>query len=254
MSTITETISISTGAIASVVFSNADGTIGIEVAATGKSIVAPGTALNNTSSGVWSYTFTDPAPGLVYNYWIQVTTTAGTIIRFERQLISLWSSGSNLGQTDALALAVVDWLVANSGSFSLAINPQRRFRLLDELSGVPTINQPANVDVFPDVEVSERQGMSTAFASTYAIHLFIQQQVNGGTSEDAQCALLTSLRSQIVESLKLRMFSLPNAVHPVSGLFLKHIKSADRGLYNLDRLLHDHVYQSDTVLLFRASV
>lgn len=251
MSTITE--NISGASVASVVLSNANSTIGVERADNRANVVSAGTPLV-FSNGEWSYTFNDPAPGLPYNYWITVTTTTGTVIRFERQMFSLWSSGSNLGQTDALALAIVDWIVANAGSFSLPINAQRRFRLVDELPNIPDYNQPVNVDVFPDVEHSERQGFSTAFASTYAVHLFIQQRVTGAASEDAQCALLTSLRSQVIESLKLRMFSLENAVHPVNGLILKHIKSADRGLYNLQRLLTDHVYESDTILTFRASV
>jgi len=157
------------------------------------------------------------------------------------------------GQTDALALAVVAWLTANVDNFILPIATERRFRLIDELPGIPSVSQPVSVDVFPDIEVSERQGISTAFKSTYAIHLFIQQQVSGAASEDAQCALLTALRSQIIDRLRVRSFNLTNAVHPVNGVILVHLKSADRGLYNLNRLLDLHVYESDTILTFRAA-
>lgn len=161
---------------------------------------------------------------------------------------------TGVGQTDALALAVVAWLTANASSFALQINPQRRFHLLGELSKIAPYGQPVNVDVFPDAEACERQGASTAFKSVYAIHLFIQQQISGAPDEDAQCQALTELRSQIIEALKLRMFDLTGAVHPVGRVFLSHVKSADRGLYDLQRLMQDHVYASDTLLTFRASV
>ena len=159
------------------------------------------------------------------------------------------------GQTDALALAIVDWLTANSGTFVLPVAAERRFALIDDLPSIPVYNAPASVDVFPDIEVSQRQGISTAFSSEYAVHIYIQQQVGGAADEEAQCALLAQLRSQIVESLKLRAFQLTNAVHPVPNVFLAHVKSADKaGLYNLARLLELHVFESDTILIFKAAV
>ncbi len=253
MSTITETISPAAD-IASVKFSNPGATIGVQRTDTNVSVVAAGTALTESPTGVWSYTFADPAPGLPYSYWIQVTTTAGAIIRFERQMYSLWSSpGSVFGQTDALALAVVDWLVANSGSFILPITPQRRFNLLDELPNVPAYNEPVDIDVFADGESSERQGVSTAFTSIYSIHLVLRQQVSGAANEDTQCSLLTALRSQIIEGLKLRAFSLTNAVHPVNRVFLVQPKSTDMRLYDLKLLKDAHTFMSDTILTFRAA-
>jgi hypothetical protein len=52
---------------------------------------------------------------------------------------------------------------------------------------------------------------------------------------------------------------LTNAVHAVSNVFLSHIESADKRpgfkeLYSLSRLLEHHVYESDTLLVFKASV
>jgi hypothetical protein len=135
---------------------------------------------------------------------------------------------------------------------------ERRFRLLDRLEDIPTFNQPASVDVFPDEEKGERQGISTAFASEYAIHIYIQQQVSGASDEEAQCALLTRLRSEIVEDMKKRAFNLTDAVHPVNNIFLWRLRNADengpaKGLYNLKRLMNEHVYESDTILVFKAS-
>lgn len=161
---------------------------------------------------------------------------------------------TTFGQTDALALAVVAWLNANAATFSMPMTAERRFRLIRELPDIPAFDQAASVDVFPDSEQSQRQGISTAFASSYAVHVFIQQQVAGAPDEDAQCALLTQLRSEIVEGLKLRMFQLANAVHAVQNVFLDQLKSADSGLYNLARLLELHVYESDTILVFKAAV
>ena len=157
------------------------------------------------------------------------------------------------GQTDALALAIVDWLNNTVGTLCVPFDAERRFRLIDELPEIPGPSDKASVDVFPDSEASERQGVSTAFQSNYAVHIFIQQKLTGAPDEDAQCALLTQLRSQIIEALKLRMFNLTNAVHPVDRVFLHSIKSADKGLYNLARLLELHVYESDTLLIFKAA-
>ena len=47
-----------------------------------------------------------------------------------------------------------------------------------------------------------------------------------------------------------------NAVNvPSQGLYLVQVKNADKqGLYDLARLLGQHVYASDTILVFRAAV
>jgi hypothetical protein len=143
-------------------------------------------------------------------------------------------------------------------NWCLPIAAERRFALKDDLPNIPKYNQPASVDVVPDIENSDRQGISTAFLSEYAIHIFIQQQLTG-SNEEAQCALLTQLRSQILESMKLAVFMLPSAVHPVlTPAFPIKIMNVDRGfrgkgLYSLDRLLQAHVYESDTIVIFRAA-
>jgi hypothetical protein len=165
---------------------------------------------------------------------------------------------TTFGQTDALALALVEWLETNAATFCLDITAQRRFRLIDELAALPDVDSPVQVDVFPDIEISDRQGISTAFASHYTVHLYIQQRLTSAPDgdEDVQCALLTQLRSQIIEGIKLRQFKLTNAVHvPLQDLFLVQVKNVDqKGLYDLARLLGQHVFASDTILVFRAAV
>ncbi len=163
------------------------------------------------------------------------------------------------GQTDALALAVVDFLNTMSASFCTPISAERRFALVTDLSLIPPFDSPASIDVFPDIENTERKGLST-FTSDYAIHLYIQRRTDG-TDEEGACALLAQLRSQIIESLKTAVLSIPNAVHPIAprGIVLTHARSADRspgnpaGLYNLARLLEAHVFESDTILMFKAA-
>jgi hypothetical protein len=162
---------------------------------------------------------------------------------------------SIFGQTDALALAVASWLTSNSGAFCLPIVSQRRFRLLTHTKDIPTATEAVAVDVYPDTETSEKQGISTAYMSEYAIHIYIQQQTMGGAgTEEEQCALLTQLRSQILDAARKLRFDLDDAVHAVRGVFPVSIKSADKGLYDMGRLLSDNVYASDTILIFRASV
>lgn len=202
---------------------------------------------------------------------IQAGSTLGSFV--------LWDNGavrSNavsvfqiVGQVDALALAVVAWL--NSGVFTVMGNPtpqtfclpisaERRFTLIDDLTGIPAYDQPVSVDVFPDIETSRRSEKSIApvFISEYVIHVFIQQQLSG-SDEEAQCALLVQLRSQIIEGLKVWYTKLPDAVHPVtSNVFPIEIMNMDRGfrgkgLYSMDRLLQQHVFESDTILIFKAA-
>ena len=158
------------------------------------------------------------------------------------------------GQTDSLALGVVEWL--NGYPFSMPIKAQRRFVRVDDISVLPYVGAPAQIDVFPDIEVCDRQGISTAFSSQYAIYLLIQQRLTNVNDEDAQCSLLTRLRSEIIEGLKSQQILITNAVHPSSqGLRIVQVKNADRqGLYDLARLRGQHVYASDTILVFKAAV
>ena len=55
----------------SVVFSDFDGTFGVKRLDTGAVVVADGVSLTRIAEGEYSYTFTDPAPNLVYEYWVQ---------------------------------------------------------------------------------------------------------------------------------------------------------------------------------------
>jgi len=166
---------------------------------------------------------------------------------------------TTFGQTDSLALAVVAFLNSMSASFCMPMSAERRFAIVTDLKFIPPYDAPSSIDVFPDIENTERHGQST-FMSDYAVHIFIQQRTDG-TDEEAACALLTLLRSQIIESLKNQWLVLANAVHPLAAgsVVMMHAKSADRspgnpaGLYNLPRLLEAHVYESDTILIFKAA-
>lgn len=157
------------------------------------------------------------------------------------------------GQTDALALAVADFLNELEG-LCTPIEAERRFALVSDLESIPQYDSPASIDVFPDVDATDRTGANN-FNSQYAVHLFIQRRTDG-TNEEAECAILARLRSEIIEALKTSRLELPNAVHPIArnGIVFIHAKSADRtGLYNLSRLLESHVFESDTILVFKVS-
>jgi hypothetical protein len=166
---------------------------------------------------------------------------------------------TTFGQTDSLALAVVAFLNGMAASFCLPMSAERRFALVTDLSLIPAYDAPVSIDVFPDIENTERHGQST-FTSDYAVHIFIQQRTDG-TDEEAACALLTLLRSQIIEALKPQHLALANAIHPLAAgsVVMTHARSADRspgnpaGLYNLYRLLEAHVFESDTIVIFKAA-
>lgn len=162
------------------------------------------------------------------------------------------------GQTDALALAIVDFINDLDG-LCTPVEAERRFAVVSDLASIPEYDSPASIDIFPDIEVTNRTGINN-FNSEYAVHLFIQRRTDG-TDEEAACALLAQVRSEIIEALKTSKLSVPNAVHPIArlGIVFLHAKSADRmpgnpaGLYNLSRLLQSHVFESDTILVFKVS-
>ena len=160
------------------------------------------------------------------------------------------------GQTDALALDVAAWVTNHAADFCLPVAAERRFVRQDELKDIPQASMPVSVDVFPASEHGKRQGASVAFAGEYAFHLYLQQQVAGSPDEEeSRCGLLAQLRSQIIEGLKRTQFNLTTAVHPVQSVIMIEFKSADaKGLYDLERLLQQHVFESDTILIFKAGV
>ena len=56
-----------------VYLSSSDGTYGIRRNDTGAAVVADGTVMTEDSTGVYSYSFTDPAYGLSYTYVLEFT-------------------------------------------------------------------------------------------------------------------------------------------------------------------------------------
>jgi hypothetical protein len=57
--------------VTSAVLSDPTNTFGVRRTDTNAVIVADSTALTNTGTGLYSYTFTEPAPGLTYEYWME---------------------------------------------------------------------------------------------------------------------------------------------------------------------------------------
>lgn len=159
------------------------------------------------------------------------------------------------GQTHALANAVAAFVNSGAELFCTPCVAEVRFAMLTELTDIPKLTEAASVDVIPDIEISERTGgLAPVFASSYAVHVFIQQHVGKGTAEEARCGLLAQLRSEILEGLKRTRFDLATAVRPVNAVFCTGSKNADKGLYDLHRLMQFNVFESDTIVTFRAAV
>lgn len=64
--------------VTSVVLSDPTGAFGVRRTDTNAVVVADGTALTKESTGVYSYTFTDPVAGLTYNYWLEYVYDGAT--------------------------------------------------------------------------------------------------------------------------------------------------------------------------------
>ena len=82
MSTTTITFNLTVNAVptnaTTVTLSDSTNTFGARRTDTNATVVAAGTALNNTATGVYSYSFTDPAPGLTYEYWVTYVLNGNT--------------------------------------------------------------------------------------------------------------------------------------------------------------------------------
>ena len=76
----------------SMVLSDATGAYGVKRDDTDAVIVADGTAMTESSTGVFTYTFTEPAVGLSYTAWVEVVYGDNTY-RFEHDIEAV-SSGS----------------------------------------------------------------------------------------------------------------------------------------------------------------
>ena len=67
----------------SVVLRDPTNSYGVKRTDTNAAVVPTGTAMTPTGTGAYAHTFTDPAPGLTYNYWVEVVYDGATY-RFER--------------------------------------------------------------------------------------------------------------------------------------------------------------------------
>ncbi len=95
MSTTTITRTFTIGGVltdmTSVIFNDPTGTFGVKRLDTGATIVAAGVALTHISTGVYSYTFTDPAYNLTYDFWVEFVYLGNTY-RVERTIAGTLSS------------------------------------------------------------------------------------------------------------------------------------------------------------------
>lgn len=110
MSTTTIQFTFRVGAVltnvTSAVFSDPTGAFGVRRTDTLAVVVADGTALANTGVGIYSYTFTDPAAGLTYDYWIEFVY-AGNTYRIEQDISGGTGGGVSTVIPDALPSSCV---------------------------------------------------------------------------------------------------------------------------------------------------
>lgn len=66
-----------------IVLRDPTGAFGVKRTDTDAVVVAAGTALTRISTGVYEYVFTDPAPALTYDYWVEFVYNGDTF-RYER--------------------------------------------------------------------------------------------------------------------------------------------------------------------------
>lgn len=87
----------------SIVLSDSGGTYGVKRTDTDAVVVADGTAMTQVSTGVYSHTFTDPAPGLTYQYVIEAVYGGVTSYEGGTQAGGVASEASLYSYVDACA-------------------------------------------------------------------------------------------------------------------------------------------------------
>jgi hypothetical protein len=90
--------------VASVVLCDPTGTYGIKRNDTNAVVVPAGTPLAREGVGVYSYTFTEPAPGLTYTAYIKYTTVDGVTDSFPDVITGAAASGMTLAEARAIVL------------------------------------------------------------------------------------------------------------------------------------------------------
>jgi hypothetical protein len=156
-----------------------------------------------------------------------------------------------LGQTDALATAIVALLEARKTTFAVAITPSLRYERRTDATEWPDSSSSALVDIFPGNDKEERQGggLQATFLASYEVHLVIQQLP--GTSPESQISLLRTTRSQILQALKTLGLTVSNAVTPFRPAVLDKIEALEPYILNY---LGTSVFISETILTYKAAV
>jgi hypothetical protein len=107
-----------------VVLADPAGAFGIRRADTGATVVAANTAMTHAGTGVYTHTFTDPAPGLVYHYFVKATLDGDTYW-FERQVAKPLPAYMDVAEADALAATtsgLVAWNSADAPTKAAALS------------------------------------------------------------------------------------------------------------------------------------
>jgi hypothetical protein len=165
---------------------------------------------------------------------------------------------TQFGQSDALALELVDGLNAASaaGRFCLRLTASRVFARKMELASLPKIGDPVDVQLFPGHDGADREGISGIYDDTYGVHIVIQQVVvdtpNGGISE-SQCALLMQLRTQMLDFLMSKRVDTTRAVHNFTNAHVLACRHGKEGVYDLLKLEAFNTFYSETILTYKVA-
>ncbi len=93
----------------SVVLSDPSGTFGVKRNDTGEAVVAAGTAMTRVSTGIYEYTFTEPAEGLSYTAWVEIDYQ-GAVYHRKYDLEAIPESSAATQTYTSLRVALADFL------------------------------------------------------------------------------------------------------------------------------------------------
>jgi len=152
----------------SVILTNSDSTIGIKRNDTGAVVVAAGSALTNTSTGTYVYTFTPPSEAVFYTSYIQIIASGRTLYHE-----TIFYVGINEVEMIVPSAVVADYVIETLSLFtnvtSLSTWPLYRSTLPDDDS--LSDNIAAIYDISADLKTKQMDG---GFVQRYGIRFAVR--------------------------------------------------------------------------------
>jgi len=196
----------------SVVLSNAAGTLGIKRNDTGASVVVAGTALTNTSAGVYTYSFTASVEDVFYTAYFKVVGSGSTLYQEVSFYVGVTTSMSMVPSS-----VMAQYLISTLGIFN-ATSPAAEWSLYQAFLPDGDVVKDDVAAIFDTTPYTQGKHMQGALDQRYGVK-FLIRAVSYDTGFQKAKTLLDSLqnKSQVSETIGGTTFVIEN-ISSTSGV------------------------------------